>query len=158
MALEVATYIDELVPTNPVAGDPLGQADDHVRLLKSVLQATFPDISGAVNLSDTQLNLLDNKSLAASGYQKLPSGLIVQWGVGTTVDATGSVTFPIAFPTACRSIQITENSAAGWTSINHTVYGVHSRAAAGFSVMSFNWNGTTYVNSAGSFDYIAIGH
>jgi hypothetical protein len=158
MALEVATYIDELVPTNPVAGDPLGQADDHVRLLKSVLQATFPSISGAVNLSDTQLNLLDNKSLLASGYQKMPSGLIVQWGTGTTINATGTVTFPIAFPTACFAVQVTENAASGWTSTNHTIYGTSSRATTGFSAWSFSWNGTGYGNSDGNFDYIAVGY
>ena len=46
------------------------------------------------------------KSTAASGYQKLPSGLIIQWGSTSTAVAantsTGvSWTFPIAFPTAC---------------------------------------------------------
>lgn len=44
-------------------------------------------------------------SLSANGYQKLPSGLIVQWG---SLSATGSTTtnfsFPIAFPTACVAI------------------------------------------------------
>jgi hypothetical protein len=158
MGLEVATYISDLVATNPVSGDTVNQADDHLRLLKSTIKATFPSINGAVNLTDEQLNLLDNKSLLASGYQKLPSGLIVQWGTGTTVDSTGNVTFPIAFPTSCFSIQITENTANSWTSINHTIYGVHSKAAAGFTAMCFNWNGTAYVNSSGNFDYIAVGY
>lgn len=38
-------------------------------------------------------------SLAGSGYQKLPSGLIIQWGAATS-GAGGSVaiTYPIAFP------------------------------------------------------------
>lgn len=40
--------------------------------------------------------------LAATGYQKLPSGLIMQWGSADTLGATyKTVTFPIAFPTAC---------------------------------------------------------
>jgi hypothetical protein len=39
-------------------------------------------------------------SAAASGYQKLASGLIVQWGItGTVLDASyATVTFPITFP------------------------------------------------------------
>lgn len=39
-------------------------------------------------------------SLAANGYQKLPSGLIIQWGSfnGAGSGATTTVTFPIAFP------------------------------------------------------------
>ena len=46
MGLEVATYISSLVPTNPVgATDKRSQGDDHIRLIKSALQATFPDAS-----------------------------------------------------------------------------------------------------------------
>lgn len=41
------------------------------------------------------------KLLSASGYQKLPSGLIIQWG---SFSAIGTVTFPIAFPTACQTV------------------------------------------------------
>lgn len=49
-----------------------------------------------------------NQLLATSGYQKLPGGLIMQWGVHTTlVGASGiTKTFPIAFPTACVSVAI----------------------------------------------------
>lgn len=102
MGLETATYIDGLVVTNPVAGDVVSQGDDHLRLLKSTIKATFPSISGAVNLTHTQLNLLDDKSLAASGYQKFPSGLIVQWGTATAGEngSTATNSFPIAFTTA----------------------------------------------------------
>jgi hypothetical protein len=43
-------------------------------------------------------------SLASSGYQKLPSGFILQWGKTNIValDAVVDLTFPIAFPNACR--------------------------------------------------------
>ena len=39
-------------------------------------------------------------SLATSGYQKLPSGLIIQWGFVGNINpgATSPVTFPVAFP------------------------------------------------------------
>lgn len=44
-------------------------------------------------------------SLTAAGYQKLPSGLIIQWGSATT-NAAGAVTvsYPIAFPNAVVSL------------------------------------------------------
>lgn len=58
MALETSTYIDGLVVTNPVATDPLAQADDHLRLLKSTIKSTFPSITGAVTATHTQLNAL----------------------------------------------------------------------------------------------------
>jgi hypothetical protein len=56
MALESATYIDGLIATNPLATDPRSEGDDHIRLLKAVLKATFPNIAGAVNATHNQLN------------------------------------------------------------------------------------------------------
>ncbi len=48
MALETGTFIDDLVATNPVAGDLVNQGDDHIRLLKEVLRNSFPGLSEAV--------------------------------------------------------------------------------------------------------------
>jgi microcystin-dependent protein len=56
MPLEAATYIDDLVATNPAASDGLSQADDHLRLIKSTLQATFPSVTGPVTLTQGALN------------------------------------------------------------------------------------------------------
>jgi hypothetical protein len=46
MGLETATYIGELVGTNPVTSDNRSEGDDHIRLLKLALQATFPGMAG----------------------------------------------------------------------------------------------------------------
>lgn len=81
------------------------------------------------------------QSLATEGYQKLPSGLILQWGV-TTSGTSGTETFPIAFPNACFGVQITNNSTnnAGFVST--------------FSKTDFSWsNLNTVVNR-----YFAIGY
>lgn len=56
MALETATYITDLVPTNPTTGDQVAQGDDHIRLLKQVLQTSFPNINGIVTAAANQLN------------------------------------------------------------------------------------------------------
>jgi hypothetical protein len=43
-----------------------------------------------------------------SGYAHLPGGNLVQWGAaGTTGGGTATVYFPIPFPTACQSVQVT---------------------------------------------------
>ena len=45
-------------------------------------------------------------SFAGNGYQKLPSGLLLQWG-NFTGQGTGNsvgITFPIAFPNACQAL------------------------------------------------------
>lgn len=58
----------------------------------------------------TPSNLASAKSYATSGYQKLPGGLIMQWGrsanLGDLVAGaqTLSLTFPLAFPTAVLNV------------------------------------------------------
>ena len=56
MALETATYINGLVATNPTSSDNVGEGDNHLRLIKSTLLATFPNVTGAMTKSHTQLN------------------------------------------------------------------------------------------------------
>src|SRR6266540_3610931 len=52
MPLEAASFISGLVATNPPSGDLTSQGDDHIRLVKSVLQATLPNASRAFYLPD----------------------------------------------------------------------------------------------------------
>jgi len=49
-------------------------------------------------------------SYGTSGYQKLPSGLIVQWGYIQLTGTSLQITFPIAFPTAWRAVVTTAYS------------------------------------------------
>jgi hypothetical protein len=56
MPLETATTINDLVATNPTATDPASAGDDHIRLIKSALLATFPNVAGAVTATHTALN------------------------------------------------------------------------------------------------------
>lgn len=58
MALEAATFIDELVNTNPPGSDDASTIDEHLRLIKAVLLNSFANISGAVTATDVELNLL----------------------------------------------------------------------------------------------------
>ena len=50
-----------------------------------------------------------SSSLAENGYQKLPSGLIIQWGRTGTIatDTEVTVTYPIAFPNAALNVTAT---------------------------------------------------
>ena len=47
MALESATWVDDLVTSNPAGLDAKQQGDDHIRLLKSTLKTTFPNATRA---------------------------------------------------------------------------------------------------------------
>jgi hypothetical protein len=54
--LETGTYISDLVTTNPTGSDNYATADDHLRLLKTTIKNTFPNINNAVTKTDEQLN------------------------------------------------------------------------------------------------------
>lgn len=58
MSLETGNYISDLVSTNPLSTDDRSEGDDHIRLLKKVLKQTFPNLSGAANPTQTELNYL----------------------------------------------------------------------------------------------------
>ena len=52
MAVESATWVTQLVSTNPVVGDPVGEGDDHLRMLKVVLKNSFPSTSTTAIVPD----------------------------------------------------------------------------------------------------------
>lgn len=49
MALETGTFVGDLVSTNPPDTDPRSQGAGHLRLIKSVLENTFPNSSGSTS-------------------------------------------------------------------------------------------------------------
>lgn len=84
------------------------------------------------------------KGINSNGYQKLPSGLIIQWGrVSVGADAS-NVTFPLAFPSNCFSLVSDRYGLAD----NTADLGVLSYSSTGFSCNP---------NGAGTWSYIAIG-
>lgn len=93
-------------------------------------------------------------SLSANGYQKLPSGIIIQWGNATTGGGGGvTVTFPISFPTAVYSaVTAVINAGAAPTVILASVNVV----ASGFGVGSSDSATQAFVPGA-SFYWMAIG-
>jgi Pectate lyase superfamily protein len=73
MALESATYISGLNSLYPETGDAKTEGDDHLRLIKSTLLATFPNITGAVTPTHTAIN--ETASFLQSG-----SGAVTRTG------------------------------------------------------------------------------
>ena len=105
-------------------------------------QSTAPAVSsvdsqtGAITLSS--LTAFAN-SLGTSGYQKLPSGLIIQWGSnGAGGNGAASVSFPISFPTACVNVQVT----GGYSGTSGNSTGAYSVTTSGFSY-TYHYSGTT---------------
>lgn len=70
-------------------------------------------------LSDFTLNSNWAASKDVSGYVKFPNGFIIQWGEAYVgANSTGHKSFPIAFPTACISVQVThKTTATNWDKV-----------------------------------------
>lgn len=62
---------------------------------------------GNVHLGNVKLAATDFfGNLSTSGWQRLPGGLILQWGAASGIGSS-TITFPIAFTTACYSVVAT---------------------------------------------------
>ena len=77
--------------------------------------------------------------LAENGYQKLPSGLIIQWGLATPTNGT-VINFPIQFPNAVRH--------HSWGGPNHPQYNesgslISTFGLSGFTTSSFTTSSFT---------------
>lgn len=84
-------------------------------------------------------------TLATSGYQRLPGGLILQWGLSAPTAAGLAVTFPVAFPNNCFAITTGYNGGANyplWTNVPP------------FSKTGF----TFYCSGTGTGSWFAIGN
>lgn len=56
MTVEVAPYINSLNSLWPDGSDAKSEGDNHIRLLKSSIKATFPNVSGSMNATHAELN------------------------------------------------------------------------------------------------------
>ena len=96
MGLETASYISQLVATNPLATDPISQGDDHLRLIKSVLQTQFSGLAGttAVTSSGAELNILDGVTATSTelNYLDITTLGTSEASKVVTADANGDVT------------------------------------------------------------------
>lgn len=67
MPLESATFVQDLVASNPVgATDPKSDGDNHIRLIKQALKNTFPDANEAIPFSTFIKTLLDDVDAATA--------------------------------------------------------------------------------------------
>lgn len=108
MALESATYINGLDTANPSASDQRKQGDDHIRLLKSTLKNTFPNVTGAVAVTHTEINTVTSKAdIASPTFTGTPAAPTPSTGTNTTQLATTAfVTAAIAAAGSGLSVSI----------------------------------------------------
>ena len=99
MGLETSTYINGLVATNPTASDEKSQGDDHLRLIKSTVLSTFPNVAGAVTPTHTELNYVDGVTSAiqtqidALVLGSYPSLVITHLSTNTTLSVNNAYSY-----------------------------------------------------------------
>lgn len=82
--LETGTYISDLVATNPLSSDLASTADDHIRLLKSTIKTTFPNINDAITVTDEQINAVGASGVTGAANPTGSVGLSAVNGSATT--------------------------------------------------------------------------
>lgn len=127
---------------NIVVAGGLTPSQASVNQVVSALQAMFVGAASFIG---------SNQSLATSGYQKFPGGLILQWGAATAAaSSTASVTFPIVFPSAIYGVVV--SVIPGDTTVTSSGGAVNGATSlTGFVYANTNTNG-----AAASF-WLAIG-
>jgi hypothetical protein len=112
------------------------------------------DITGSVSFSGNS-NVSISTTLATapfstgtSGYQKMPSGIITQFGQGTLVSGSNVVSFPVSFPTACTAFTCSARGTAVATQSP-----LFSNTAGTSAATVYSATGTTY-----TFTWFAVGY
>ena len=89
-----------------------------------------------------------------NGYQKLPSGVIVQWGL--VADNVANATFPITFPSGCASLQITRSG--GIVSGSTGSSGVGASVITSLSNTGFSFDSVIQSPDKSLVYFLAIGY
>jgi hypothetical protein len=88
MPIESATYISDLNASNPLGTDQRSTVDDHLRLVKSTVKATWPNVSAAVTPTHTELNYVDGVTSAIQTQLDAKAALASPTFTGTPLAPT----------------------------------------------------------------------
>lgn len=139
MGIETATYIADLQAANPGSSDLRSQGDDHLRLLKAVLQATFPGAVRAFPIPSTISKTADYSIVKNDGgstlYVSTAGGVVnltlptltstdAGWSIDFIKTNTGANPFFIKPPSGT----LQSGSFSGLTAARRCIPGVSCRA------------------------------
>ncbi len=129
------------------------QVDTDIAAMSATVDAAATAVESAASAAGLGS---DSALLEESGYQILPSGLIMQWGVSertTGFQEEEEVTFPMAFPTGCLNI-VGQLDYPTFESGNLSVY-LKETTTTGATFV-YDSDGETYPNAA--IRWQAFGH
>ena len=106
MTVESAAFISGLVPAYPPGSDSISEGDDHLRLLKTVLQGTFPNANEAINGIHTGTSEPSSKTAGTIWYDTTASNKVLK-----VYNGSSFVTLPISPEVAFKLMGATN---VGW--------------------------------------------
>lgn len=120
-----ATYISDLVPDWPIgASDFVKEGDDHFRLIKKVLQNTFPNITQAITGTGANLDAL------STGLTWVPADPDAwntgHWRIGTPDSGGGGAMRQMLVTQAAQTERsMYPNQLVCWADIMNVMYPIH---------------------------------
>jgi len=95
MGLESASFVNDLVTTNPGATDAKAQGDDHLRLIKAALKSSFPNSTRAFYIPTSVAAATGTVTIAASDQGKITP--VSASGASRTVNLPANAGIPDGF-------------------------------------------------------------
>ena len=144
IALETASYVANLISTNPDGGDARSTADDHLRLIKAALTRTFPKLDAAVSLSAAQIAYLNDVSAS------------VQSQLNTLRDGSATANAALYANSASFATRASHAASASFATVAATANSASYAAFAGqaasasFAALARTANSASFATFAGS--------
>jgi len=134
MALESATYISQLVDTNPAGSDVISQGDDHLRLIKKVVQDSFPDVDQVATTIITKATAPTTQIKGTIWYDT--SANLLKINTASTASTPVWVTVNTGAPWASGTFG---GSSAGYRSFSATKGGSNQGSIASGTLTKVTW-------------------
>jgi len=122
MPVESAQYINTLQPDWPLGTDPESAGDDHLRMVKQVLQNTFPNIGGAVTTTHGHINDLNGIVYHPASDD---TDLDTNYFDVRTPDGSTQALLRVKIP-ALSELDKDNSLAITWSTIQNLIYPVNS--------------------------------
>jgi len=145
--------VDSLVTSNPGGTDQGATADDHLRLIKATLKRTFPNISGEVVATHTELNrTADLTASAQSQLDTIKTGKLDISATAVYAQSAGGAT-SAQFATSARSATSARYAASAGAAVTAvSAQFATSATNATNAVNATNATSAVYAASAGAYD------
>lgn len=121
MTVENATHINNLDPTYPTSSDAVSEGDNHIRLIKTAVKATFPSLTGATQATAAQMNLLTTATDTNTANQLVKRNASGNFNGGTITAVTLAGTLSTAAQTNVTSVGALDGGSitSGFGAINN---------------------------------------